>query len=314
MSFLLADIGGTNTRCAITRADGEVEKIQSFRNSEFSDPASLLAAYLDNGKGGERPEQAILAVAAPIRGDAVNMINIDWQFSALSLQKQLGFKRLCLLNDFEALAQALPEFGMDDLIKIGSGAPDAGKPKAVLGPGTGLGVASLIPVNIGWRAISGEGGHVSLPPANQAEARIILRVQEQYGHCSAERLISGPGLVLLHSILHECGAISAEEIGRLAALGDPKANASLEIFFQLLGTVAANLALTIGAFGGVYIGGGIIPKHADKFATSGFRGRFEAKGRYDDYLRSIATYLIVAEQPTLTGLAACARDSVNGRS
>jgi glucokinase len=308
MSCLLADIGGTNTRCAVTRADGGIEKIRSFRNSEYSDPASLLDAYLHTAAVGERPDKAMLAVAAPIRGDVVNMINIDWQFSAGSLQNQLGFSQLHLLNDFEALARALPEFGDADLLKMGSGVSVAGKPKAVLGPGTGLGVAGLIPVNMAWQAISGEGGHVSLAPANPKEARIILKVQEKYGHCSAERLISGPGLSLLHSILHESVAIPAEEIGRLAAQGDQQANASLELFFQLLGTVAANLALTFGAFGGVYIGGGIIPKHADKFAISGFRERFEAKGRYGDYLGSIATYLIVANYPTLTGLAACARN------
>lgn len=311
MSCLLADIGGTNTRCAVTRADGEIENIESFVNSEFSDPAALLGTYLETLEVGERPDQAILAVAAPIRGDTVNMINIDWQFSASGLQQKLKFKRLHLLNDFEALANALPEFGEDELLKIGSGTSEANKPKAVIGAGTGLGVAGLIPLNAGWRAISGEGGHVSLPAANQEEARIISRVQEQYGHCSAERLISGPGLSLLHSILHESEAVSAEEIGRLAMQSDRQANASLEIFFQLLGSVAANLALTFGAFGGVYIGGGIIPRHAEKFAASGFRKRFEAKGRYGDYLGSIATNLIVAEHPALTGLAACARDGAS---
>jgi glucokinase len=311
MSFLLADIGGTNTRCAVTHSEGKIEKIQSFRNSEFSNPETLLGTYLNSLEVGQRPDQAMLAVAAPIRGDAVNMINIEWQFSVRSLQNQLSLQRLHLLNDFEALARALPEFNDDDLLKIGAGAPETDKPKAVLGPGTGLGVAALIPVSSGWQAISGEGGHVSLPPANQEEARIILRVQEQYGHCSAERLLSGPGLSLLHSILHESEIVPAEEIGRLAMQGDRQAHASLELFFQLLGSVAANLALTFGAFGGIYIGGGIIPKHADQFAKSGFRERFEAKGRYGDYLRSIATYLIVADYPTLTGLAACAGDSVS---
>ena len=308
MNCLLADIGGTNTRCAVTRADGAIEKIESFKNSNFSDPGSLLGTYIDTLAASERPDKAALAVAAPIRGDTVNMINIDWQFSARGLQDQLGVKQLHLLNDFEALASALPDFGNNDLMQIGSGTSETSKPKAVIGPGTGLGVAGLIPVNSGWRAISGEGGHVSLPAANQEEARIILRVQERYGHCSAERLISGPGLSLLDSILHESEAIPAVEIGRRAAAGDRQANASLEVFFQLLGSVAANLALTLGAFGGVYIGGGIIPQHAEKFAASGFRERFEAKGRYGDYLGSIATYLIVAKYPTLAGLAACARN------
>ncbi len=235
------------------------------------------------------------------------MINIDWRVVAGDIKERLGFDELALLNDFEALARALPELCGEDLLKTGGGHSEAGKPKVVLGPGTGLGVAGLIPVANGWRAISGEGGHVSLAPADQREAEIILRVQEKYGHCSAERLISGPGLTLLHTLLHEAGDIAAEEIGRLATAGDPQANASLEFFFRLLGTIAADLALTMGAFGGVYIGGGIIPRHAEKFAASGFRERFEAKGRYRDYLSSIPTYLITAKHPALKGLAIQAR-------
>jgi glucokinase len=309
MSFLLADIGGTNTRCAITLADGKIANIESFKNSDFSDLASLLESYLDGEAAEKKPDQAILAVAAPIRGDTVNMINIDWQFSTSTLQNRLELKQLRLLNDFEALASALPEFSNDNLLQIGSGTSEPDKPKSVIGPGTGLGVAGLIRVDNMWRSISGEGGHVSLPAANPEEARIIMRVQERYGHCSAERLISGPGLSLLDSILHDSDAVPAEEISRLAVQGDRCANASLEVFFQLLGSVAANLALTFGAFGGVYIGGGIIPRHAEKFSTSGFRERFEAKGRYGDYLASIGTYLIVAQNPTLMGLAARARNS-----
>jgi glucokinase len=309
MNCLLADIGGTNTRCAVTSADGEIQNIRLFRNCEFYDLASLLETYLQNIEVGEPPRQGVLAVAAPIRGDFVHMINIQWQFSASSLQNQLSFQKLRLLNDFEALANALPEFGHADLLKIGSGESETDKPKAVLGPGTGLGVAGLIASKLGWQAVSGEGGHVSLPPADEHEAEIILRVQKQYGHCSAERLISGPGLSLLHSILHGAAPLPAEEIGRLASQGDHQANQSLEHFFRFLGTVAANLALTFGAFGGIYVGGGIIPRHAEKFAASGFRERFEAKGRYGGYLGSIATYLIMAEQPTLNGLAVCARES-----
>ena len=309
MSFLLADIGGTNTRCAITLADGKIANIESFKNSDFSDLASLLESYLGGAAAEKKPDQAILAVAAPIRGDTVNMINIDWQFSTSTLQNRLELKQLQLLNDFEALASALPEFSNDNLLQIGSGTSETDKPKSVIGPGTGLGVAGLIRVDNTWRSISGEGGHVSLPAANPEEARIIMRVQERYGHCSAERLISGPGLSLLDSILHDSDAVPADEISRLAVQGDRKANASLEAFFQLLGSVAANLALTFGAFGGVYIGGGIIPRHAEKFSTSGFRERFEAKGRYGDYLASIGTYLIVAQNPTLMGLAARACNS-----
>jgi glucokinase len=187
--------------------------------------------------------------------------------------------------------------------RIGRGEPEPDKPKVVLGPGTGLGVAALFPVDGKWCAVGGEGGHVSLAASDEREAEIVSRIQKKYGHCSAERLISGPGLALLHELLHGTGVVSAEEVGNLATGGNPGAQESLELLFLFLGTIAANLALTLGAFGGVYIGGGIIPKHAERFASSGFRERFEAKGRYRDYLGSIPTYLITAKHPTLTGLA-----------
>ena len=139
-------------------------------------------------------------------------------------------------------------------------------------------------------------------------------MRQEHGHCSAERLISGPGLCYLHELLHETGeSLSPERITRLAASGDAAAEKSLELFFRLLGTVAANVALTLGAFGGVYIGGGIVPRCADRFEKSGFRERFEAKGRYGDYLKSIPTFLITGEEPTLTGLAVCAGASTPAR-
>jgi glucokinase len=190
------------------------------------------------------------------------------------------------------------------LLQIGSGSIAPDKPKAVIGPGTGLGVALLIPSEGTWKAVSGEGGHITLPAFDDEEAVLIARIRERFGHCSAERLISGPGLSLLHSALHGGAEIDSVEIARQAEHGDPDAEHSFEVFFRLLGTVSANLALTVGAFGGVYIGGGIIPKHAEKFAVSGFRRRFCAKGRYGDYLESIPTFLITAEHPTLTGLVA----------
>ena len=214
-----------------------------------------------------------------------------------------------LLNDFEALALALPHLGAEDLRKIGAGSVQPTMPKVVLGPGTGLGVAGLICTNASWCPVSGEGGHVTLPATDQAEADIIAAVREKFGHCFAERLISGSGLSLLHSTLHATDAISPEIIGQMAGSGDAHASESLAIFFRLLGTVAANAALTFGAFGGVYIGGGIVPQHSEAFIASEFRKRFEAKGRYGNYLKSIATFLIVARNPALTGLAAHTRDN-----
>ena len=306
MTCLLADIGGTHTRCAIVGTNGAPDAIEVFDNHSFTDLSALLNRYIESLPADSKPVSGTFAVAAPIRGDTVQMINIDWRFSTESLRQSLGMDRLQLRNDFEALAIGLPYFKATDVRQVGGGNAVANRPKAVLGPGTGLGVASLIPVHDGWQAVSGEGGHVTLPAVTPQEAELIRQLRERFGHCSAERLISGPGLELLHATLHGSAAITAGEIAALSENGDQRAQQTFDVFFELLGTVAANLALTVGAFGGIYIGGGIVPRHADRFAASGFRRRFEAKGRYDDYLKSIPTCLIISEHPTLTGLAAAA--------
>jgi glucokinase len=309
MACLLADMGGTNTRCGVTGADGERERIRCFANADFDGPESLLEQYLAGVGSVQRPLRGAIAVAAPIRGEHVEMINIDWSWSTEALASQLGLSDLGVLNDFEALAYSLPELGEHQLLKLGGGVALPDKPKAVLGPGTGLGVAGLFPGAHGWEAISGEGGHVTLAAYDEREDRLINAARAHFGHCSAERLISGAGLSFLHRTLHDAAELPPAEIGKLAAAGDPRATESLEVFFLLLGTVAANLALTLGTFGGIYIGGGIVPKHRQAFAASGFRMRFEDKGRYRNYLGAIATLLIVADHPTLTGLAAYARRS-----
>jgi glucokinase len=312
MSALLADIGGTNTRCAVTHGGSQLKDVRVFNNQDFDGPDALLKFYLGELPEEGRPTHGAIAVAAPVLDEQVQMINIDWRLSSSDLEEKLGLESIDLMNDFEAVARALPELGNEDLRQIGGGSAAADKPKAVLGPGTGLGVASLVPVHssgqLVWQPVSGEGGHVTLAAADDRETGVIEKIRENFGHCSAERLISGPGLSLLHSALHGGVELDAAAIADLAANGDPAAETSLEIFFCMLGTVAANLALTVGALGGIYIGGGIIPRHAGRFAASGFRKRFQAKGRYAGYLESIPTYLIVAAQPALLGLAAYAED------
>lgn len=307
MNSLLADIGGTNTRCAVTLPDGRPGPVREFCNRDFDSLQSLLRSYVDSLTPDQRPETGALAIAAPVRGDDVRMTNIDWRFSIDALGAGLGLRRLRALNDFEALAMALPELGDEELVRVGGGSIVPCKPKGLIGPGTGLGVASLVPAGDGWIAVGGEGGHATLPAADAREARVIAAIRERFGHCSAERVISGPGLGLLHGALHGGPAVDATELGRLADAGNTQAGQTFEFFFRMLGTVAANLALTIGAFGGIYIGGGITPRHRERFLASGFRPRFEAKGRYADYLASIPTFLIVAEHPTLLGLAAASR-------
>ncbi len=307
MKCLLADIGGTNTRCTVTEPDYSPGKARMFINRDYASPTELLGDFIDGLKQEDRPQTCVLAIAAPVSGDRVHMTNIEWDFSLDAVRHNLGLSELRALNDFEALAWALPDLQADDLQQIGAGRAVADKPKGVIGPGTGLGVASLVPAGGRWLAVPGEGGHVTLPATDHREAAAIAKIRQDFGHCSAERVISGPGIGLLHRALHGGPDTDAAEVSRLAAANDEAAIDTLDVFFRLLGTVAANLALTIGAFGGIYIGGGVVPRHRERFAASGFRERFEAKGRYGDYLRSIPTHLIVSPQPALTGLAAFAK-------
>lgn len=304
MTSLLADIGGTNTRCAVTGPDGRHGPVQAFSNRDFDSLPSLLSCFVESLPPNDRPVNGALAIAAPVRGDDVHMTNIDWRFSISTIRDALHLKDLRALNDFEALAYSLPQLRPGELEQIGGGSLVADKPKGVIGPGTGLGVASLIPHKGNWLAVGGEGGHVTLPATEPAEERVIARVRNELGHCSGERLISGPGLSLLHRTLHGGEPIDAAELSARAEAGETAAGETFEMFFRLLGTLASNLALTVGAFGGIYIGGGIVPRHRERLISSGFRDRFEAKGRYDGYLKSIPTLLIVAEYPAFAGLAA----------
>jgi glucokinase len=304
-TFLLADIGGTNTRCALRDADGRIGPVAAFRNAAYAGLAEVLEAFL--GTAGARPARAAIAVAAPVGCDEVAMINIGWRFSREALRERLGLRALHVLNDFAALAWALPVLGPADLAAVGGGAPATGGTRLVLGPGTGLGLAGLVAAGDGWVAVPGEGGHVTLPAQDEREEAVVRAVRARFGHCSAERLLSGPGLALLHETLHGGAGAAPEEIGRRFLAGDAAASATFAAFFALLGTVAGDAALTLGATGGVYVGGGIVPRYAAAFARSGFRERFEAKGRYRGYLAAIPTWLVTAEHPSLRGLAAYAR-------
>lgn len=299
MTTLLADVGGTHTRCAISAA-GRITQQREYLNADWNGVEPLLRHYLDRLP--ERPRRALLAVAAPLQDDHVDMINIDWQFSRRALREALGLQTLDVLNDFEALAYALPVLDDGQLLQIGPGRPRPGAAKAVIGPGTGLGVGVLAPLGDDWQALASEGGHVTLPACNDTEADLIRRARDELGHCSAERLVSGPGLSLLHQLLHGGPRLPAERLGELIEAGDAAARTSLETLFLFLGTVASDLALTVGAWGGIYIGGGIVPRYRELFAASGFRARFIDKGRYQRLLENTPTWLIVAHNPALLGL------------
>lgn len=316
---LLGDIGGTNARFALQAgAEGPVE-IAMLACREYPDLGDAVVAYLAACAPHSRPETAVFAVAAPILGDEVRMTNSPWSFSIDALRERLGLEDLFVINDFTAAALSVPRLGQADLMQIGGGERVPGAPVAVLGPGTGLGVSGLVPVPAGqgedgWIPLAGEGGHVTLAAADDRESAVLSIVRRKLGHVSAERLLSGQGLVNLCAALaetepsrygqeHPPPDMPAEVTARARDGSSALCAAAVEMFCAMLGTVASNLALTLGARGGVFLAGGIVPKLGAAFAESPFRRRFEDKGRYAGYLAAIPTYVITHKAPALLGLA-----------
>jgi glucokinase len=304
---LIADIGATNSRCALVDDRGQVVSAESFENEAFTGVEGALKVYLEHRRASDRPRRAALAVAAPVLGDDVQMTNIGWRFSQAKLREEFGFTRLTVVNDFAAVAWSLPTLGPQDRSQVGGGTPVTRMPIATLGPGTGLGVATLVPTADSWTPVSGEGGHVTLAATTSEEAAVIERIRDTTGHCSAERVLSGPGLVRLYETLgriagREIATVTAADVTALARKNEPLAKKTVAMFFAFLGTVAGNLALTIGARGGVFIAGGIVPQLLHEIEASAFRERFIAKGRYRDYMDGIPTFVITDPHVAFRGL------------
>ena len=256
-----------------------------------------------------RPRHGAIGIANPVVGDAVRMTNHHWSFSIEALRQALGLDRLEVLNDFTALALSLPHLPAQALLPLGGGAAVEHAPKALIGPGTGLGVSGLVWGGSHWVALQTEGGHVSLSPRTDREWALLQRLQARHGHASAERLLSGPGLEAIYQTLAALDAaprdpLPAAAIDQAALDGDPLADETLQLFLALLGTTAGNLALTLGARGGVYLGGGILPRLRHRLTGSALRERFEDKGRFRAYLQAVPMWLIDSPQsPALLGAA-----------
>jgi glucokinase len=272
--------------------------------------ADAIAIYLGERGALPMPHQGALAIASAITGDRVAMTNHPWSFSISALKSQLGFGRLEVINDFTALALALPHLAPEDRRPTGGGAAVAGAPLGVLGPGSGLGVSGLIAAEKGWIALTSEGGHATMAPATDRESAVLDHMRRHFDHVSAERVLSGPGLVNLYNTLAALDGVSSRgytaaqitdpEIGA----ADPLCAEATSLFCAMLGTMAANLALTLGARGGIYIGGGVVPRLGQRFAESPFRARFEAKGRFSHYLAAIPTWVVTHPLPAFLGCAA----------
>jgi len=315
LPWLVADIGGTNARFGwLDQADGGVKHIRKLPVAGHGGPAAAVQAYL--AELGEilaapaplRPRRAAFAVATAVQGDVVDFTNSPWRFSRTALQAELGLELLLVLNDFEALALSLPRLAAGQLRPHGA-LPQACGTLAVIGPGTGLGVAGVVQTRHGWVALPGEGGHTTLAAADDFESAVLQQVRRRFAHVSAERLLSGIGLPVLHAALAAVDGVSVADLTAEAIVtaateqGDAQCLRTVDVFCALLGGFAGNVALTLGARGGVYIGGGIVPRLGDAFFASRFRERFEAKGRFAAYLAQIPTALITDTQAALTGAA-----------
>lgn len=302
--WVIADIGATSARCALYRAgDSEASGLEVFLNDDFADARQLLSSYLEAADA--KPRFGAVAIAAPLSGDDIQMTNRPWCFNRLELARQLGLETLHLINDFHAVAFALPRIRNKHLSEIGKASDYRDGTRATLGPGSGLGVGAWIADERGGTAMFGEGGHVTLSARNLEEDRIIAKLRERYDHCSAERVLSGPGIVALHNAMHGDEMKTSREI--TSGTVDPKCRKTMEQFYRFLGSVAADLAMTTGASGGIYIAGGIVPDHIEQIRASTFRERFEDKNRYRAYMQSIPTYVITDPTPGLTGLTAYIR-------
>lgn len=307
---LVADVGGTNARFGwIEQAGADIAQVRILPCAEHATLADAVRAYLA-GSGLGRPGSMGMGIANPVTGDEVRMTNHHWGFSISALQAELGLQRLVVINDFTALALSLPSLQAHELRQVGGGAARPRAPMALIGPGTGLGVSGLLPAGEQWVALAGEGGHVTLPATTAREAALVARLQERYGHASAERAICGAGLVALYEAVCALEGVAAvpstpADVSTRALAGSCAHSVeAVAHFCALLGSVAGNLALTLGALGGVYIGGGIVPRLGEVFDRSDFRQRFEAKGRFQAYLAQMPVFVIDASvSPALLGVA-----------
>jgi glucokinase len=313
---LLADIGGTNARFALQQEGSEgFADIEVLACSEYPAIGDAVRAYL--GKAAARGlaldgvRHAAIAIANPVEGDEVSMTNHCWSFSIGALKAELGLDTLLVVNDFAALAMSLPHLKGEQRERIGGGVEQPGKAIGLIGPGTGLGVSGVVPCGERWIALAGEGGHASFAPVTKQEMKILQALWEEYGHVSAERLLSGLGLELIHRALAGQRLSAPEITGRALDGSSVACRETVDTFCAVLGSVAGNVALTLGATGGMYIGGGIVPRLGRLFTASRFRERFEGKGRLSSYLARIPTWLITEEYPALRGVAAMLDDDIN---
>ena len=307
---LVADIGGTNARFAMIDEPGmKLRDIIHLKTGDYPGLYEAMSAYGE--QVGEKPRAACVAVAGPVMSDNISFTNQHVAFSIEETRRKTGIP-LDVINDCAAFAYSLPHLPADELISLGGGEASLGHAKVVVCPGTGLGASGLVPAGGDWTAVPGETGHVDLPVVEELEIEVLRAVRKERGRTSVESILSGPGLLLLRNAIANVLSLDAPpiEVAELTRLGtapgdaaDPLCRQTLETFCALLGGVAGNMALTFGALGGVYLGGGIPPRFPDFIKASAFRRRFEAKGRMSELLKRIPTLLITGHNVALRGSA-----------
>lgn len=316
---LVADLGGTNVRFALVGDDGAPTATRRYPSRRAPGMVAAARHYLD--ETGARPSRAVIAVAGPVTDQAINLTNLGWSFSARDVAAGLGMEHVALINDFEALALSVPRLTDDDLVTVGpeiAPASEARRTVAIVGPGTGLGVGGAV-IEEGGRVVPlvTEGGHADFAPADDVDIAVLKFLRGRFGHVSAERLLSGPGLVNLHDALAAIEGRAGETLSPLDITARAKADRSsfaakvFDRFCAILGSVAGDVALMLGARGGVLMAGGILPATAELLGTSPFRARFEAKGRFEGYMRAIPTRLIVQDGAGLIGAASLLADETH---
>ncbi len=319
---LLADIGGTNARFALADTGAGqpllADTVQAFAVADFPSLAEAARHYLDvSGHADAGIDEAVFAVAGRVEGDQARITNHPWVISRPRTQAQLGFAHIALINDFAAQAMAIPLLEAADVTPVGgvSWAPETAprhRTYAILGPGTGLGVGALVIREGRQYPLETEGGHVSFPPGTPEELAILDRLSAQFGRVSNERLVCGPGLVNIHRALSELagedpGPMQPVDIATGARAGDPRCMRAVDVFCAVFGAIAGDLVLTLGAWDGVFLTGGLVPKMLDELTHSGFRQRFEHKGRFSPNMAKVPSMAVLHPNAGLLGAAAVAQ-------
>lgn len=308
MQRLVSDIGGTNARFALVDAHGWPEDEKTLQTSDFPGVVEAASAYL----AGRKVDGVVLVVAGPVESDQIALTNCPWAFSLSETKLALGVERLIAINDFVAQALSLPRLDSHDCIKLAGGQALDDRPIAVIGPGTGLGVAGLLKIAGGYHPMATEGGHVAFAPKDDVEAGVLAILRARYGHVSNERLLSGPGLANFAKALANLRDVDlpiggpADVVARADREACPICIDAIQRFCGLLGAAAGDLALTYGARGGVYLTGGMMSHLGQHFDANRVVEAFVDKGRFKSYLEAIPLIRVLRTDTGLIGAASAA--------